>query len=1786
MGFLTFVFCTLFFAINASAVVVVNGVSQESQVGDTIAINANLTSGENFVNWKITYGNGKFGNKKIFNTTFIPSTDSVVIEYVTQKGSHKVLTDKETTYPYYENAIFIPYNSSYGIATEYTAKEDGTYALLIDALFKTSMYNFADDNSFTKPVQFLSQRKDPNGKNINTTPYTFAFYFELKKNLTQNTLLSIFDPINTLNENYSIHVERTYNLNTAVDGKGSIEVLETYRTMNLKGDSINIKAIAQTDNKFDHWKVTSGNCLIQNTNQDSTYLVFKTTDCEVKAFFAEGKINTITEKPVQYSTEKDFFAKKVSTGSTGVRFSFTAPADGNYTFVISNKTPNAPLTSTSYKSNDFLTSQTSKNFSGTYSETLTLTKGQAIGFTVNSQTNQNFWISYATQALSIKVSPNTNGVTTPASEYNPAYAGAKYFIGANANEGYRFSDWQIVSGNATIDEKNSPFTFITINSNTEIKANYKKNQVQTLTTTKTKFNYQKHYYNEASLSTIRFKLSIPDTNTNVIQIKSIDSKKAILTDYGNDSTFKNPVATYTIAKDSAFYIPKDSVQHIYWALKDNSDSIPNTTFYAWISKPYMLKVETTDEGSIYPNGEVKMLPYETGTITAWPYGGYTFNHWESIDGSFTINSPKNSHTKITLSDTLCIIKATFDFDSTVKPALKITNLDIGNLPGICAQVSVTDKKSGNTIFGLDTSDFILKQDGKALSTQTTTVQAITGISTVLVVDESGSMNRDINNQWNPKNSRMLKAKQAIQNFISEMGPFDKTAIVGFRGGDSTKIHQSMTSNKDLLFEAVNSLEAISEETNINTGAYVGIEQIIGETNTTAVIVFSDGRNEGVQSAEIDDVIALAKQQKTTIYTIALENTNEIPLKTFADSTGGSFTIASDASELAGIYASIRDNVQSQYLVCYQNPDTLLNNETHDVTIQVNFAGKTALGLSQWQEGLLPPSIKLTDSTISKIQESQSANKDIKISAYVKATSKLSSVKIYFRTTSEAGTSFQTESMQLVKDSLWEFTIPATSAVQPGIDFYIMATDSVGSIGKSPNIPAPSKEPYTIFIGNDIPKIAENPSICDSISGKKTFSFKISDKDSISTAKLFYKNLDAVIFTEVTLTHDTQKNVWTASVPADSKYFVQLNYYIRATDTKGATARSPVQDYLTTNSCEVKNPITILPDTIQIVNGDNANEVVHRSTSKVNLVIFGNGIMEGVDTLKANLSCKVSKDIVENITLVENSNGFYETLKSIPKDEGEPQKDDGIISCTGLDTLVATFTNPLSGLTATQILPINKYVAVTYQFLKEKKDEDLDSVETTKQAKFRLRITATSNNAYKIDTLSAFLFTEKGDSLKNIKVIETENNSAIFDYTGTFYFVDDSVNLKSSRLDATLNLDSTWNRVKIQARIDSDSSAQKKIDSLIVYNNYIPADIAEILDKDLDGKADFVRIHFMKKLKKNIASIDSVYWNKGGDTLRTVEKKKIKINSKDSHWVEASLKKPFNYGVTRIESTDLPYMRFTKTSSDFSQKIILKDKIGAVPVFAKKYPGAIDIDDYLSPTSKLPPDTLIIKMSEPIKNIGESDAWKDLFRYSESCDSSSSFPLKIKGTPKTDSLGLNWTIILADYRILKGYCITTNPETAYEDLEGNSLGRGGVELDGNDGNIYLQNVKPVRSISGFTDKAEWIPPDGDEWEELPDSISAIRVESTLPYTANIYIFDGVSTLVTNFKQKFGNKDEMTNPIRGNSLNHSKIGFLTWDQRSDNGRKVGTGVYIWKIIFKFDNGYKETRTLKTGILRRNE
>ena len=89
---------------------------------------------------------------------------------------------------------------------------------------------------------------------------------------------------------------------------------------------------------------------------------------------------------------------------------------------------------------------------------------------------------------------------------------------------------------------------------------------------------------------------------------------------------------------------------------------------------------------------------------------------------------------------------------------------------------------------------------------------------------------------------------------------------------------------------------------------------------------------------------------------------------------------------------------------------------------------------------------------------------------------------------------------------------------------------------------------------------------------------------------------------------------------------------------------------------------------------------------------------------------------------------------------------------------------------------------------------------------------------------------------------------------------------------------------------------------------------------------------------------------------------------------------------------------------------------------------------------------------------------------------------------------------------------------------------------------------------------------------------------MPYTAEVYIFDGIASYVTHFKQKFGYDGEMDQSIRGKPGDLFRQGYLHWNKRSDKGRKAGTGVYIWKIFFKFEDGHKETRIIKTGVYRK--
>lgn len=1776
IGFLVFILCSVAFSADYYSIVQVDNKATPDTVfnqGDTLKISANLAAGDNFVEWTIESGSGNFLYSTIPSTKFVPTSSYVVLKkkVIPNKASFREVSDSTIIYSYYDEAFYIANQKYYGIAGKFTTSEAGIYSFRLGfrSIFRPDI---SEDSLF---------------RSVTKTAYDKRyFYFTAKANTTYYVLIRNADYINP-KDSIFVTFGKARALDISVQGKGTATVDSAGITVSnyskyINGDSITITATPDKNNDFSQWKIISGSCTIVDSREATTKVVMGNNDCKIQADFVAGTSYSVTTTPVKYSVARHLFSKNEANKNNSVRFTFDPQVSGQYLIYTST----IPLSDTTVKI-DSLKYQRAENdtyekyyrnrkFYGTYIDTVSYTAGSPIYLAVKWNSNKisenPFWISYAPLSgatYSLKISSDAQGSVKPENSYANVNANTKLSVGAIANKGSRFQKWQVVSGSVTLDDPYSPFTFATLSSNSEIRATYQNNAIYPLSFTEQTFNHRDNYFNESSGSEVRFTWTPPDASYYIVTFIPSDTSAGIILNYGTDSTFKDSPQQKTSRDTISLLIKGKANETMYIGYRDSADIIYDKDFNAKIEIPPVLSVTSNNHGSTYPEGEQNVNPHEKNTITAWPYGGYAFSSWRVTSGNCVIENKKNSITTISVFDSLCAIEPSFITDISAQPKIKIDHLDLGNYPGICAQVSVTDQNN-RSINGLTSKDFILFEDNFSLPTQVSRINEVSAISTVLVIDQSGSMTF---------NGRMDKSKDALRKFISEMGAFDRASIVGFFGGDSSYVHQEMTSDTSLLLASIKNIKG-GGGTNIFTGTFTGIQQTINEINPTAVIVFSDGEN-GSETIKLDSVIKAARAQNTSIYTIGLETTLEHPLKDLADSTGGTFTFAKDASELTGIYASIRDNMRSKYMLCYQTPDTLLNGNTHKITINTSLLNKKSSATTTWQESFMPPTITLTEETWDKINNSQSSNVAIPIQVYISTSSPIITANINIRRTSRGNKEFQTYPLKNIRDSVWEYIVPADSAIDPGIDFYITATDSAGFIGKSPKIPSPSREPYTIAIDNDLPRVSLVSAICaDSTMGSKTITIRAADNDDISRVSLFYRDVGDVLFKEVNLYHKSvADSTWFISIPSNASISSGIDFYVRAYDTKGAVTRWKAIGYETTDACFIKTEMADIIDSITITNADTAASPITRSTEKIRLTVKTEDFSAEVDTIIANLRCIESGDMESFLPLIETSSGIFETV--IPKDELLPLRDNGTISCSGNDVLIATYKDPAFGTFVYDTVSIVNFVAITYQFLDPLQATDLDSTETTTHANFTLRVTTTSENIHKVDTVAVTLFTTSGDTLV-VKAIETDTNSAIFDYTGTFYYVADTSEMKKENLDAILDFTNDIVREKIQAQVGTDISELSARDSLIVFTTYVPADSAEIYDKNLDGQADFVRIHFKKPLDEKIQSIDTLFWNVGNKNPHFINSNSIKM-SKDKSWVEVALDSAFEYGKTAPNLTKPPYLRVTKAGSELSQKVFLTDKVGAVPVKAVKRPGKLNVDDQLVTDVQIPPDTLVITLSEKITRIGDKSEWKNLFRYSKTCADTATKPVKFKGAPKIDDEGTNWLFVLDDYTVTVGNCIRMDPKAKYTDAFNNALGIGHAEITGKDGTLYLYEIEANPSVTGIGKKAKWIPPKGNDFETVPDTLSTIRFTVVSPFKADIYIYDHMGAYVNKLHQEFGYKGELDESIRKTSNKYEKLGYLYWNQRSNKGRKVGTGVYIWKILFTFENGHKETITLKSGIRR---
>ena len=237
-------------------------------------------------------------------------------------------------------------------------------------------------------------------------------------------------------------------------------------------------------------------------------------------------------------------------------------------------------------------------------------------------------------------------------------------------------------------------------------------------------------------------------------------------------------------------------------------------------------------------------------------------------------------------------------------------------------VTVTDQEK-HFVKGLTAADFAVAEDGVAQEVQFFEA-ADTPADLIVLIDTSSSMS-----------DKMDVVHEAAIGFMRTMKPGDRGAVVAF--ADGVDVVQPLTSDRQALEHGIQRTAARGA-TSLNNALYIALKQFgraarqDGEVRRQAIAVLSDGEDTS-SLVSFDDVLELARKSGVSIYPIVLQSKYAAArgatqgrrrdyseavysMRTLAVETGGQAFFPQQIFELKGIYATIAQELSSQYSIAY------------------------------------------------------------------------------------------------------------------------------------------------------------------------------------------------------------------------------------------------------------------------------------------------------------------------------------------------------------------------------------------------------------------------------------------------------------------------------------------------------------------------------------------------------------------------------------------------------------------------------------------------------------------------------------------------------------------------------------------------------------------------------------------------------------------------------------------------------------------------------------------------------
>lgn len=278
------------------------------------------------------------------------------------------------------------------------------------------------------------------------------------------------------------------------------------------------------------------------------------------------------------------------------------------------------------------------------------------------------------------------------------------------------------------------------------------------------------------------------------------------------------------------------------------------------------------------------------------------------------------------------------------PLTRVTQVDASQYPDVTLYVQVAFA-DGRPMVGLQAGDFRVTEDGQPVTIGGFAGSGASAITTVLVLDHSGSMEDA---------GKMDGAREAAQVFVQQMRPGDRTAVVAF--ADEPEVIQPFTGDGVLLDSALRRLRA-NGATRLYDGLMMGVDLLRAVSGRRALVLLTDGRDcyqmpcdERASDATLDEVIAQAREAGVAVQVVGLgergsaddrAGIDEGVLRRIADESGGGYFYTPSAGELVGLYGQLSADMQREYALTYRSPRPFYDGTRRDIAVVA--AGMSAAG---------------------------------------------------------------------------------------------------------------------------------------------------------------------------------------------------------------------------------------------------------------------------------------------------------------------------------------------------------------------------------------------------------------------------------------------------------------------------------------------------------------------------------------------------------------------------------------------------------------------------------------------------------------------------------------------------------------------------------------------------------------------------------------------------------------------------------------------------------------------------